>query len=201
MPRDVILRATIDLIAENGVASLSVDAVAASAGVSKLTIYRHWGSRAGLIHAAFSCVQRPSVEPDTGSLRDDLIQLLWQLVSYLNRQDISRAFPSFVEAANRDPELDALRRKTEREARSTFERVILRGIERGELVDDLDVRLFVDFVMAPFIYQRVIEQSKVRSEDIATLVDVALSGFNRPPTKERWNGKYDPAARNSSTEP
>ena len=49
---DAILRAVLDLVAEHGVTGLTVDAVAARAGVGKQTIYRHWGSRAHLIHAA-----------------------------------------------------------------------------------------------------------------------------------------------------
>lgn len=188
--QDAILRATIDLVAKNGVAGVSVDAVAASAGISKPAIYRRWGSRARLIHAAFMCLQRPSVEPNTGSLRDDLIILLRQLVNYLNRPDIGRAFPSFIEAAARDPELDELRRETQREARSTFERVVRRGIERDELADNLDVRLLVDLVMAPFICERVVNQSTVRSADIKTVVDVVLAGFGHLPTNERGNPAF-----------
>ena len=70
-----ILDATIDVLAEHGVSGATVDEVAERAGVSKATIYRHWGSRARLIHAAISSLDGPYVEPDTGSLRDDLAAL------------------------------------------------------------------------------------------------------------------------------
>lgn len=181
-PEDPILGATIDLIAEQGVAGVAVDTVAARAGVSKATIYRHWGSRARLIHAAISSLQRPFVEPDTGSLREDLTFLLQQLVWYLDRPDTGRVLPSFMEAAARDPELDALRQQTIREARAVYERVIGRGIERGELPTDVDVRLVIDLAMSPFIYRRVVAQSSVQPADIAPVVDAVLAAFSRVPT-------------------
>ena len=46
------------MIAEQGVTGIAVDTVAARSGVSKATIYRHWGSRARLIHAALSSLDR-----------------------------------------------------------------------------------------------------------------------------------------------
>ena len=58
-----ILDATLQVIAEHGVSGATVDTVAARAGVSKATIYRHWGSRAQLIHAAISSLNGPTSNP------------------------------------------------------------------------------------------------------------------------------------------
>ena len=151
-----ILDATIDVIAEHGVSRATVDTVAARAGVSKATIYRHWGSRAQLIHAALSSLEGPYVETQGDSLREDLTVLLWHLVDFFNRPDIGRVFASFIDAAARDPELAELHQQTMRRARASFEQVVRRGIERGELPADVDVGLFIDVVRAPFIYRRVV---------------------------------------------
>jgi AcrR family transcriptional regulator len=179
---DPILAVTIDLIGEHGVSGVAVDTVAAKSGVSKATIYRHWGSRARLIHAAISTAQEPFVEPDTGSLRDDLSVLLQQLAWYLNRRGGGRILPSFIDAAARDPELEALRQQTIREAREVYERVIRRGIERGELPADVDVRLVIDLSMSPFIYRGVVDQSPIEPADIGPVVDAVLAAFARVPT-------------------
>lgn len=179
---DPILAVTTDLIAEHGVSGVAVDTVAAKAGVSKATIYRHWGSRARLIHAAISTMQRPFVEPDTGSLREDLSVLLRQLVWYLNRPGGARILLSFIDAAARDPELEALRQQTLREARGFYERVIRRGIERGELPEDVDIRLVTELAMSPFIYRRVVDQSPLDMSDIDPVVDAVLAAFARVPT-------------------
>jgi AcrR family transcriptional regulator len=176
-----ILEATLDVIAQHGISGATVDTVAERAGISKATIYRHWGSRAQLIHAALSSLEGPYVETEGDSLREDLTVLLSHLVEYFNRRDIGRIFPSFIDAAVRDPELATLHRDTMRRARASFEQVVRRGVDRGELPADLDVGLFVDVVRAPFIYRRVVAQSPVRTEDIDAVLDLVLGAFNRVP--------------------
>jgi AcrR family transcriptional regulator len=178
----MMLQATLTLIAEHGVSGVTVDTVSATTGVSKATLYRHWGSRAKLIHAALEQLQRPAFEPDTGVLRDDLIALLRNLVTYLNRRDSSRIFSSLIDAAARDPELAALHKQNEKEGRAFFERAVRRGIDRGEVPEDVDVRLFVDLVLAPFIYRRVVVQVNARPADIEPIVDHVLAAFCRVPT-------------------
>jgi AcrR family transcriptional regulator len=175
--QDVVLQSTLDVIADQGVMGISVDTVAARSGVSKATIYRHWGSRARLIHAAISSLQPPLVEPDTGSVRDDLLVLLRSLVDYFDSPTVARVFPSFLDAAVRDPELAELRQETLRMGRASFERVVRMGIARGELPDDIDVQLVVDLARAPIIYRRVVAQVPVRTSDVAPVVDAVLAAF------------------------
>src|SRR6476659_6753492 len=136
-----IFQATLDVIAEHGVSRTTVDMVAARAGMSKATIYRHWGSRAQLIHAALSSLEGPYVETPGNSLREDLAILLSHLVAYFARPEILRIFTSFIDAAVRDPELAELHMERMRGARAGFEEVVHRAIERGELSADVDVGL------------------------------------------------------------
>ena len=176
-----IFEATLDVIAEHGVSRATVDMVAARAGMSKATIYRHWGSRAQLIHAALSSLQGPYVETPGESLREDLAILLSHLVDYYNRPDIGRIFPSFIDAAVRDPELAELHMAGMRRARDGFEEVVRRAIERGELSADVDVGLLVDVVRAPFIYRPVVARMPVAKEDIDAVLDLVLGAFTRAP--------------------
>lgn len=172
-----MLEATLEVIAENGVMGASVDTVAARTGVSKATIYRHWGSRARLLHAAISSLQPESVEPDTGTLRGDLMVLLRHLVDYFDTPTVANVFPSLLDAALRDPELAALRQETLRVGRASFERVIQLAIDRGELAPDVDVRLVVDLVRAPVIYRRVVAQTPVADSELWAIVDAVLAAF------------------------
>ena len=172
-----MLQAALDVIAEQGVMGINIDTVAARSGVSKATIYRHWGSRARLIFAAISSLQPDTLEPDTGSLRDDLRALLHHLVAYFDTPTVARVFPSFLDAAVRDPELAALRQETLRVGRASFERVVQRGIDRGELSADVDVHLVVDFARAPIIYRRVVAQTPVSGAEIDPVVDAVLAAF------------------------
>ena len=180
-PDEDILGATLDVIAEHGVAGTTVDTVATRSGVSKATIYRHWGSRAQLIHAALSSLEGMYVETEGDSLREDLTVLLSHLVEYFERPDSGRVFASFVDAAARDPELAVLHQATVQRARDSFEKVVRRGIARGELPEDLDIELFIDVVRAPFVYRRVVAQSPVGTADIDAVLDIVLGTFSRVP--------------------
>jgi AcrR family transcriptional regulator len=188
-----VLQTTLDVIAEQGVMGISVDTVAARSGVSKATIYRHWGSRARLIHGAISSLQPPSVEPDTGSLHDDLVALLTSLVDYFDSPTVARVFPSFLDAAVRDPELAELRQETLRMGRASFERVVHLAIARGELPDDVDVHLVVDLARAPIIYRRVVAQVPVPRSDVAPIVDAVLAAFHPTPHTRTGDERLNPA--------
>jgi AcrR family transcriptional regulator len=181
--QDDVVQATLDVIAEQGVMGISVDTVAARSGVSKATIYRHWGSRARLVHAAILSLQPTTVEPDTGCLRDDLIELLTHLVGYFDTPTVSRVFPSFLDAAVRDPELAELRQETLRLGRDSFERVVRLGIERGEIDADVDVHLVADFARAPVIYRRVVAQVPVSLAEVEPIVDAVLAAFRPVPAR------------------
>ena len=176
-----ILDATLDVIAELGVSGVTVDTVGARVGVSKATIYRHWGSRAQLIHAALSSLEGMYVETEGESLREDLTVLLTHLVEFFDRRDIGRVFASFIDAASRDPELWELHQETMQRARDSFEQVVRRGIARGELPTDLDVSLFIDLVRGPFVYRRVVAQSPVAPADIDAVLNIVLGAFSRVP--------------------
>ena len=95
-----ILGAAARVVAERGYPAATVEAVAAAARVGKQTIYRHWGSRAHLIHAAISCMAIDQEVPDTGTLRGDLTILLQQLVAFLGQSDAGRVLPSLIDVWN-----------------------------------------------------------------------------------------------------
>ena len=72
--------AVLEVLADVGYAGLTMDAVAATAGVSKATIYRRWRTKADLLVSVISTASDQSlIVPDTGRLRDDLVALLTAL--------------------------------------------------------------------------------------------------------------------------
>jgi AcrR family transcriptional regulator len=172
-----ILEITFHLIAEHDVSGVTVDMVAAKAGVSKATIYRRWESRTALLAEAVTRLRRPGVSPDTGSLREDLAKLLKVLVDFLNRPDTGRVFASFINAAVRDSELSALQKEISKGARLDYEQVLQRSIARGELPADVDIQFMIDLLIAPFLYQGIVEHAKVRPRDIERVVDAVLTAF------------------------
>ena len=71
-----ILDATLELLAEEGFQGLSIEEVAARAGVGKTTIYRRWSSKEELVIDAIREVQINLSIVDTGNFRNDLMTLL-----------------------------------------------------------------------------------------------------------------------------
>src|SRR5438094_4976193 len=81
--RDGVIRAAIlRLLADSGYAALTMDAVAAEAGVGKATIYRRWRTKTDLVVDTIAEVNRvEALVPDTGTLEGDLRMLLHNLVT------------------------------------------------------------------------------------------------------------------------
>src|SRR3954462_14908931 len=68
-----ILEATLELMSEQGYTRMSMDAVAARAGVTKPTVYLRYKSKADLATAALAAATPEELPAETGDLRADLI--------------------------------------------------------------------------------------------------------------------------------
>ncbi|SON59543.1 putative HTH-type transcriptional regulator [Mycobacterium simulans] len=100
-PRDpridgAVLRATVELLAETGYPGLSVAAIAERAGTSKPAIYRRWPSKAHLVHEAVFPIGSATEIPDTGSLREDLREMVCRTMAFLTTPAARAALPGLV---------------------------------------------------------------------------------------------------------
>src|SRR5580693_4963993 len=86
--RVAILSSTLKLLGKDGFSELTIEAVAAHAGVGKATVYRWWSNKAALIADAFSSSATRKLHfPDTGSVRTDMSQQMRQLIKiFLSRR-------------------------------------------------------------------------------------------------------------------
>jgi AcrR family transcriptional regulator len=109
-PRDkridgAVLRATVDLLGETGYADLTVDAIARRAGTSKPAIYRRWPGKAHLVHEAVFPVGAATELPDTGSLPDDIREMVRRTAAVLTTPAARAALPGLVGEMAADPAL------------------------------------------------------------------------------------------------
>jgi AcrR family transcriptional regulator len=128
-----VLQAAIDELLTVGYTRLTMDRVAERAGTNKNAIYRRWPSRAALAVAAYRQMAAGDLPlPDTGTLRDDALELL---------RRANRAWSSPVGSVQRsllagvadDPELLALIQERANDAGSALWLTILgRAVARGE---------------------------------------------------------------------
>lgn len=173
-----ILAAVIDLLADGGVEAVSMERVAARAGVGKTTIYRRWSSKASLVRAAVASIVRGIAIPNTGRVRADLLALERDAVS-VYRGHSGRLMPGLVSAMARDPALaETVRDDLLRSRRAALRTVLRRGVERGELRSGIDVELALDFLGGPLFYRLLITGGPLDDALAEGIVDVMLDGLS-----------------------
>lgn len=178
-----IAEATVGLVAEVGFDALTMDAVAKRAGVAKATLYRRFPAKVDLIVSACQWVNpvEPDV-PDTGSVRDDLVEIVSAFADRLRRPETGRTMPSMVAASADNPEIREALRQVSEARRSRLLHVLRRGVDRGELADDLDLELLADTLTGPIAYRHLISGRSITHGVVARLVDQVLRGATPTPT-------------------
>lgn len=172
-----ILAAVVDALAEDGFEGLTIEGVAERGGVGKTTIYRRWRSKEALVRAAVEAFVSEIAVPDTGSVREDLLTLEREAVR-VYRGKPGRLMPGLVSAMARHPDLaKSVRRDFLRTRRGALRRVLVRGIERGELKEGIDLELALDFLGGPLFYRLLITGGPLNDALAEGVVDVMLHGL------------------------
>lgn len=174
-----ILRATIDLLAEEaGVAGVSMEAVAARAGVGKTTIYRRWPSKEKLIVDALATLRQPFPEPAGHSVREDLMALA-RAICHEQANKSGRCLWNLLGGADKYPELlEHYRREVLEPRHEVIRRVLRRGIETGELRADLDPETVIEMLAGAMSLKHRSPAPAVPAETAAErVVDTLLRGI------------------------
>src|ERR1700759_3055102 len=103
--QNAVLEVATDLLLDQGLPAVSMDAIAARAGVSKATIYRWWPTKESLaLDALFHDWAGVPAVNDTGSLRSDLLQLLRPWARLATARPYGRVIGALLTEAQTDPE-------------------------------------------------------------------------------------------------
>jgi AcrR family transcriptional regulator len=175
--RTTVLGAAIDLLAERGYSGFSVESVVERTGVAKTTLYRHWPTRDDLLAAAISKLDGAGPLPDTGSVRQDLRDLLARRVQAARTPQWERCMPALVEAAARHPELAAMIARLTSQVLAQIETLLGRGIERGELRHDLDPQLAASALIGPIVFRRLLLREAPTLQRVSSVIDLLMQGI------------------------
>ena len=151
--RRAILQAAMLILQTQGYRGLTIEGVAAKAGVSKQTIYRWWSSAAYIVLEALTSDPLQPPVPDTGSLHDDLLELIRPMVKALGarRGPIMKALIAEAQADARFAE--TLRTTFMAQHREALHALVGRAQMRGEIGFDADPELTADLVYGPMLYR------------------------------------------------
>ncbi|MGH3223139.1 MAG: TetR/AcrR family transcriptional regulator [Streptosporangiaceae bacterium] len=168
--------AALQLVAEAGFDRATMDAIAARAGASKATVYRHWPGKHELVADAIRRQVKPSLPqlPDTGTLRGDLLAAV-EAMHQVMTSEAGLVFFGLLVAMRTDPELAALAREQLFVRRLPPEdNPVTRAVARGELPPGADPAL-LPRVAAPLINTRLMLMGGKLDESFLTgLVDDIL---------------------------
>jgi AcrR family transcriptional regulator len=154
--RRVILEAVLAELGEVGYGALTIEAVAARAGVGKSTIYRHWpGGKLALVEDAFRTLKANVVFPEAGTLRERLTAYLEGVASLIVESTYSSCMPALIDAAERDPQVREFHCRFTNEKRAILVDVLRDAIQRGELSAEANPELLADALVGPIVMRRL----------------------------------------------
>lgn len=168
-----ILQAALELLAEVGFAAMSMDAIAARAGVGKTTIYRRYASKEELVADAIESIREEIVIPDTGNLQSDIDTLI-QNAAQITLNPIRRqTVAMIISSASSNPQFAQIYwTKYLQPRRKAFAVVLERAKARKEIQADLDSDLIFDTMSGIMLYALIFQPP---SESWATYVGRALN--------------------------
>ncbi|RZU53753.1 TetR family transcriptional regulator [Krasilnikovia cinnamomea] len=175
-----VLSAVLDLVAEQGLGAVTMDAVAARAGVSKPAIYRRWpGKHDLLIAAAETRIGTLSV-PDLGDFRAELRAVLDARLQAYRMPGTVQLLAGLIAASQEGGEAQGAYRRYVTRIMGETRKVLERGIARGDVRAGVDVRAAATLVAAPMIFRLVIEQELPDEPFAAEVTDMIARAVGAP---------------------
>ena len=172
--RRVILEAVLDELGAVGYGPMTIEGVAARAGVGKSTIYRHWPGKLELVEDAFRTLKAQVTVPEAGSFRERVIGLLHQVATLVAESTYSACMPALIDAAERDPKVRDFHNRFSAERRAVLVDLLRSGIASGDLPATSDPELLADALVGPIVLRRLMMAAPCDPGLVPALVDQVL---------------------------
>ncbi|GAA0940648.1 TetR/AcrR family transcriptional regulator [Actinocorallia libanotica] len=188
--RRAILTAAFELTGEVGYAKLSIEGIAARAGVGKQTIYRWWPSKGAVLFDAFLALtegaegagEQEAALPDTGDLEADLKTVLRATVDELNDPRYDEPMRALNVEILQDPALAAAYAERLDGPMKELKKTRLRNAQQaGELPEGLDLDLAIEMVWGPLRTRWLERRGPLTHAYADRIVETALNGLRPRP--------------------
>jgi AcrR family transcriptional regulator len=176
--KDAILDAAFRLLSGPAAEGLTIDAIAAEAGVGRQTIYRWWPSKWAVVADALAHHARAVVpERHTGSFRTDLEAFLADSFAGLHEASYASRLRQIVSAAQQDEHVAAVLADFTAVRRAALRALLERGRETGQLARDADLDMLVDMAYGVLYYRLLVDHAALDETAASSLAtELARSG-------------------------
>jgi AcrR family transcriptional regulator len=196
-----VLNAALELFAERGIETTSMDAIAQVSGVSKATIYNHWADKEALLLEAMLMIHGLDREPedvDTGDVQRDLTTVLTRKPPDKYDAVRNRLTPTLIAYSAFHPEFGReWRHRVTEPPRQCIKKILRRGISRGQLPPDLDIEASVALLLGPMLYAHIFnKEDPSRKPDLGP---ISAATFWRAHSRNRKERIADAEKKKSLT--
>lgn len=173
-----VLKSALEILQLQGYRALTIEGIAAKAGVGKQTIYRWWKSKAEIVLEALTAVAQERITTlDTGSVRADLELLLRGTFNELEQRS-GAIVRSLMAEAQFDAEFSrAFREDFIAHRRAVMLEILRRGQARGEVSQTSNLELVVDLIYGAMWYRLLNQHAPLDEQFIQQLLDQVFSGL------------------------
>jgi AcrR family transcriptional regulator len=168
-------------MARDGYARMSIDAVAAEAGVSRPTVYLRYANKAELATAALAAYRERELPRESGGTRADLIARLRHFRQGVERPNGMAMLGTVLAEETHTPELLALwRERLVAPRRGELRAILRRARDRGELKPDAGIEAAVAMLVGSY-FARYVEKGRAPRSWPEAEVDLVLESLGSPP--------------------
>jgi AcrR family transcriptional regulator len=177
--RAEILAAAGALLFDEGMASFTIDKVAARSGASKMTIYKWWPSKGALALDGYFHRVEPQLQfPDSGDVETDLRAQLHAFLAVIEDSPAGSVIAELIGQAQSDPDLKAaFLQRYSGPRRALAVDTMETAKERGQLRPDLDPEAVVDQLWGACYHRLLIPDQPLTEQFVDALVDNLFGGI------------------------
>ena len=181
-----VFAAAVEELSAHDYPDISVESIAARAGVHKTTVYRRWGSKEEIIRQTLIGVAATRIQvPDTGSFAADVRTLARSVQAVLSVPQGAAITRALVVGALSSPEIAGLMEQFWAARLEAISVIVDRAVARGELATGTDAAALMHAIAAPLYYELLVARAPVTEQHAelsaaAALAAAAAGVFARP---------------------
>src|SRR5580698_2897774 len=174
---DAVIKAALRLVTKRGFRAVSVNEIAAEAGVGKMTLYRHWPNKAALVMDSLLVLIGSGTDfPKALSAIESLRQQL-DLQAVFFRSSRGTLIRSLVAEAQSDSELAiAFRERWLNPRREGVRQIIRAAVAEGSLRSDIDIDAAIDLLCGSLYYRLLLGAGALGERVVDSIYDQFLAG-------------------------